>query len=269
MKRFLVAACLAMAVVFAAGLSLAGECKKLVITGHPEYPPVAWQEGSEIVGAAPELIKMIGKELGLTVVSRYAGSWADAQAAVKKGKADMLFGAYYNDERAAYMDYVRPAFMMDPVVILVTKGKGFPFEKWDDLIGKQGVTSKGESYGPKFDAFMGEKLKVEREAGIYRCFQALLDGKAEYMVVGKYPGIAQAAQFGILGKVEALPKELDSFEMFVAFSKKSPCGAALMQAFSERIKARYADGTVAQLLDEAEAKWEKKFINKAKKGGKK
>jgi polar amino acid transport system substrate-binding protein len=269
MKRNLLGAALALVLTFTAGLSLAGECTKLVITGHPEYPPVAWQEGAKIVGAAPDLIAQIGKELGIKVESRYFGSWAEAQAAVKNGKADLLFGAYYNDERAAYLNYVRPAFMLDPVVIVTAKGKGFPFAKREDLIGRQGVTGKGESFGSSFDAFMAEKLKVERADGVYRCFQTLLDGKADYMVVGKYPGIAQAAKFGIQGEIEVLGAELDSFEMFVAFSKKSPCGEKLMQAFSERIKAAYADGTVARLLDAAEARWEKKFVKGAKKAAKK
>ena len=54
---------------------------------------------------------------------KYMGTWADAQAAARDGKADMIFGIYYNDERAAYLDYVQPAFMFDEVAIFVPKGK--------------------------------------------------------------------------------------------------------------------------------------------------
>jgi polar amino acid transport system substrate-binding protein len=72
------------------------------------------------------------------------GTWADAQAAARDGKADMIFGIYYNDERATYLDYVQPAFIFDPVVVFV-KGKEFPFKGQDHLIGKKGVTNQGES----------------------------------------------------------------------------------------------------------------------------
>ena len=101
------------------------------------------------------------------------GSWEDAQAAARDGKADMIFGIYYNDERATYLDYVQPAFMFDPVAVFVAKGKEFPFAGQDDLIGKRGVTNQGESYGNEFDTFMKDKLDVARADGINGAFKDL------------------------------------------------------------------------------------------------
>ena len=64
------------------------------------------------------LVEAIAKNLKVPLESKYMGSWADAQAAARDGKADMIFGIYYNDERATYLDYVQPAFMYDEVVVL-------------------------------------------------------------------------------------------------------------------------------------------------------
>ena len=95
------------------------------------------------------------------------GSWEEAQAAARDGQADLIFGIYYNDARAGYLDYVQPAFMYDDVAIFVAKGKDFPFKEQNDLIGKKGVTNEeGESYGDEFDAFMKDKLDVTRTDGI-------------------------------------------------------------------------------------------------------
>ncbi|HEY7445801.1 MAG TPA: transporter substrate-binding domain-containing protein, partial [Vicinamibacterales bacterium] len=128
--------------VFAA-LTLAGhaafaadECSKIVATGHPQYPAIAYKDGDSIAGAAPMLVEAIAKNLKVPLESKYMGSWADAQAAARDGKADMIFGIYYNDERAKYLDYVQPAFMYDEVVIFVAKGKGFAYKDENDLIGK-------------------------------------------------------------------------------------------------------------------------------------
>ena len=74
----------------------------------------------------------------------------------------MIFGIYYNDERATYLDYIQPAFTFDDVAVFVVKGKEFPFTDKNDLIGKKGVTNQGESYGTDFDAFMKDKLDVAR-----------------------------------------------------------------------------------------------------------
>ena len=87
---------------------------------------IAFKDGDHIAGAAPMLVEAIGKDLKIPVESKFTGTWADAQAATREGKADMIVGIYYNDERATYLDYVQPAFMFDEVVMFVAKGKSVP-----------------------------------------------------------------------------------------------------------------------------------------------
>src|SRR5262245_66465136 len=78
-------------------------CTKVTLTGHPQYPVIAYKDGDKIVGAAPSLVEAIGKKIDIPVESKYMGSWADAQAAARDGKVDMIVGVYYNDERATYL----------------------------------------------------------------------------------------------------------------------------------------------------------------------
>ena len=65
---------------------------------------MAWKEGNRIVGASL-MVEMMPRTWGLKL-SRM-GSWEDAQEAIRKGTADIIFGIYYNDVRAAYMNYVK------------------------------------------------------------------------------------------------------------------------------------------------------------------
>ena len=54
-------------------------CRSLMITGHPAYMPVAWAEKGKIIGAAPELVSAIARELGVKkVTSKDYGSWEKA-----------------------------------------------------------------------------------------------------------------------------------------------------------------------------------------------
>jgi polar amino acid transport system substrate-binding protein len=255
MKRFL---CLS---VFVA-LSLTGnatfaadECTKITATGHPQYPVVAYKDGDNIVGAAPTLVETIAKQINVPLESKYMGTWEEAQQAAFDGKADIIFGIYYNDERAKYLDYVQPAFTFDDVAVFVAKGKEFAFADKNDLIGKKGVTNQGESYGTDFDAFMKDKLDVTRSAGIDAGFQALLDGKADYLIAGYYPGVAEAAKEGLKDKVVALNQALLSQEMFVAFSKKSPC-RSLASKFGQGITELTTDDSFDKMLVQAEKDWE-------------
>jgi polar amino acid transport system substrate-binding protein len=233
----------------------ADDCAKITVTGHPQYPVIAFKDGDHMAGAAPMLVEAIGKELKIPVDAKFMGTWADAQAATREGKADMIVGIYYNDERATYLDYVQPAFMYDPVAVFVAKGKAFPFSGQDDLIGKKGVTNQGESYGTEFDAFMKDKLTVARADGIDDAFKDLLAGKADYLIAGYYPGHAEAAKQGIGDKIEALNPALLSAEMFVAFSKKSPCRSLAAQ-FGQGITAMTTDGRFNTMLTDAIAAWD-------------
>ena len=233
----------------------ADECAKITATGHPQYPVIAYKDGDNIAGAAPMVVEAIAKDLKVPLESKFMGSWADAQAAARDGKADMIFGIYYNDERAAYLDYVKPAFMFDDVAIFVAKGKEFPFKGQNDLVGKKGVTNKGESYGTEFDAFMKDKLDVARAEGINDAFKALLDGKADYLIAGYYPGVAEVAKDELKDRVVALDQALLTAEMFVAFSKKSPC-RSLVEAFGNGITEMTTDGRFDAMLTDAQKAWD-------------
>jgi polar amino acid transport system substrate-binding protein len=255
MKRFLgLSMFVALAFTSTAAFA-ADDCAKITATGHPEYPVIAYKEGDAIVGVAPTLVEAIAKQLNVPLESKSMGSWADAQGAARDGKADMIFGIYYNDERAKYLDYVQPAFMFDDVAIFVAKGKAFAFKSQDDLIGKKGVTSEGESYGNEFDAFIKDKLDVARTNDIAEAFKVLLSGKADYLVAGYYPGLAEAAKAGVKDEVEVLDQALLTAEMFVAFSKKSPC-TALGEKFGQAITEMTTDGRFDAMLTDANAKWD-------------
>ena len=255
MKRFL---CLSVFVALALtgdATFAADDCAKITATGHPQYPVIAYKGGDNIVGAAPMLVEAIAKKLDVPLESKYMGTWEDAVAAARDGKADMIFGIYYTDERANYLDYIQPAFTYDDVAIFVAKGKEFPFSDKNDLIGKKGVTNQGESWGMEFDAFIKDKLDVAPANGIGEAFKELLAGKADYLIAGYYPGLAEADKDGLKDQVVALDQAVVTNEMFVAFSKKSPC-RSLAPGFSQGITEMTTDGHFDTMLKDAIKTWD-------------
>ena len=255
MKRFL---CLSMFValtLMSNAAFAADECTKITATGHRYYPAIAYKDGDKIVGAAPTLVETIAKQLNVPLESKYMGSWEEAQAAARDGKADMIFGIYYNDERATYLDYVQPAFTFDDVAIFVVKGQRVPLYRQERLDRQKGRYQPGESYGNEFDAFMKEKLDVARANGIDAAMKDLIDGKADYLIAGYYPGLAEAAREGVKDKVVALNQALISQEMFVAFSKKSPC-RSLVEKFGQGITDLTTNGSFDHMMDDATTAWD-------------
>jgi len=197
----------------------------------------------------------VAKKLNVPLESKYMGTWEEAQAAARDGKADMIFGIYYNDERAKYLDYVHPAFMYDEVVVFVAKDKAFTYTGENDLIGKKGLANKGESYGNEFDAFIKDKLDVTRTDGVGAAFKDLLAGKADYVIDGYYSGLAEAAKSGVKDQIEALSPAILEAEMFVAFSKKSPC-RSLAPGFAQGITEMTTDGSFDTMLQDATTAWD-------------
>lgn len=231
----------------------AERCNALVVTGHPAYPPVAWGSDGKIVGASPELVIKIAKELKVEKVSSVNfGSWEKAQAAIKDGRADIIFGIYKDQERLAYMNYIEPPYMLDPVSIVIRSNEKIQFSEWSDLKGLKGVTNLGESYGNQFDAYIKSNLSVARSNGVAQAFEQLLNKQADYLIIGTYPGKMEANKLKILSKIQFLPKPAVTANMYVAFSKKSKCYAELKDGFSAGIKKALSSGEVKEFTNAAD-----------------
>lgn len=255
MKRGFGLSLLLAAMFFAYAVRAEEGCTKIVATGHPEYPVMAFKEGDRISGAAPLLVGEIAKDLEIPFDSKFMGSWSEAQAATRDGKADMIIGVYYNDERAEYLEYVKPPFVYDPVQVFVASDQPFEFKGQTDLIGKKGVANEGESFGTTFDAFLKEKLTVTRVDGLAAAFDAVLSGDADYVIAAYYPATAELARLALDDKIQPLEPELFSEELFVAFSKKSPC-VALSSKFGKGITELTEDGRFRELVRDALREWD-------------
>lgn len=235
----------------------AADCDTIVVTGHPAYPPVTWATPGGLAGAAPDLVSAAGRAAGLKVTFRDMGSWEKAQEAAAAGKADLIVGIYRNDARTKVLEFLEPPFMLDPNAVVVRKGAAFPFAKWADLKGRKGVTNAGESFGTDFDGFAAQELSLGRAPGVPRAFEDLVGGKVDYLIIGLYPGRIEARRLGLESKVEFLPQQLSSAEMFVAFSRKSSCSPAARARFAAALKGAVERGEVPPLLERAEAAFRK------------
>ncbi len=228
------------------GAALAGEV--LVVSGHPGYPPVTWEENGVIVGVGAELVKAVFTELKVPYEIRADGRWIRVQKDAEAGVIDVIAGVYLNTERKAFLEYTVP-FMKDPNVVFVWKGKTFPFNTWDDLIGKRGTTNIGESFEDKFDHFAEAKLSLERVPETIQNLKKLESGRADYFVFGLYPGLSIATLEGYDDKIEALPKPILTANFYMAFSKKSKY-VHLLPKVNRIINRLKAEGTVDRWLKE-------------------
>lgn len=227
----------------------AGWAEAVISSGNQDYPPSSWAEGEAIVGVAADLLQLILQDNGLTGESKFLGPWKRVQHLAMEGNIDILTTIYRNPEREAFYNFTDIPYMDDQNVVWVAKGKEFPFEKWDDLIGKRGTAVLGDSYGPEFDKFIVEKLTMERVAQVEQNFKKLVGGRSDYMPYGLYSGMIASRIHGMDAQLSHLPHPLLSEGLYFAVSKKSS-HAGIAPLLTEGIKKYRADGTIEKLIQQ-------------------
>ncbi len=237
-----------------AACNTAAPQRPLVASGHPDWPPVMYREGDAIDGVGPALAKLIFADLGIPAEFKYAGLWDQVQAQAKSGEVDMLVAAYKTQAREEYMVY-SDAYVMDPLALYVKPGHEFTFTKYEDLIGKKGVGTVGDSYGQEFDDYIHAKLAFTRVNTDQEAFDLVAQGGADYFVYSLYSAHEELRKQNRLGDFVALKHFVAEEPFYITLSKKSPYVKYLPE-INRLIQKYKADGTVDRLL----AKYKKQFL---------
>lgn len=228
--------------------------KRFLISGNPDYPPLSWRLNKTIVGAGIEILQKAALPSRLKVEAVYVGPWARVQHEAKTGRIDAIAGLYKTAERAEYLVFLEPPFMMDPVAVFVAKGRKFPFRKLEDLKGKKGCTVFGNSQGPEFDAFAQRHLNLRYPRTVKEGFDLLLSGRADYMVHGLYPGLAVAEMEKMKARIEYLPQYLSSEGLYIGIAKNSPY-ITYATELQQALKKLRDKGIVKKTMDRYLIKW--------------
>ncbi|MDD4333154.1 MAG: transporter substrate-binding domain-containing protein [Patescibacteria group bacterium] len=249
MKKLIIILLIAASIIFAVIIYVTriNASQSYVASGHPEWAPIMWRDNEKIIGAGPDLVKMIFSELGIKIDLMYTGAWDEVQAKAKGGEVDVLAAAYKTTERETYMDYSVP-YTIDPIALFIKKGSDFKYSEWKDLIGKRGIATVGDSYGQEFDDYIKEKLNVVRVSTAAEAFAAVVDGKADYFVYALYSGEKAIKEQKLENKIEIAPTYVASENFYITISKKSPLVKYLDQ-INELLAEYKSDGTIDSLVE--------------------
>jgi polar amino acid transport system substrate-binding protein len=222
MKKILcVIAVLALALAFAGCTTTVSSTEKnpVLASGHPDWAPIMYKDGNNISGIGPNLTRAIFKEMGLNVKIVYAGSWDVVLEKAKHGELDVIVGLYKTEEREEYLCFSEP-YATDPVVLFLNENNLFDYNKKEDLVGKKGVATVGDSYGQEIDDFIvAENLNISRVSNPEEAFKRLQDGKVDYFIYSAYAGDRVIAEKKLLGFEKS--KIVSSQPFYIGVSKKS------------------------------------------------
>jgi len=216
---------------------------ELLVTAAPSI----WvsEAGGELEGPVIEITTQVFSGLDVPIKCLYL-PWNRALEYMKEGKIDVIATIFPTDKRAQYMDFSTP-YVEVPVVVIVPKGKAFPFKKLEDLVGFKGLKSLGSSLGKAFNSF-APKLNILQVSDEQQIIGMLTLGRADYGIGSKYTFLKHAKKMGNAHNIEVLPTLVNSRGLRFGFSKKSPF-ISYLPTLNKKIKQGRENGSIKKIVD--------------------
>ena len=208
-------------------LSLAaGKCDRLVITGSPDAPPLLWrdpQDPTHLIGATADVLQHVAKDLGLKIDLLYGGKRSLALDEVRSGRMDILADAPLNLGELETLDYIHPALMQLDYLVWTRKDSTLAYTTAADLHGHKGAVSERARLSAGFETFAGQQLTLQRLPSLTPAFQKLLLGEVDYVLAGRYSGMAMVQTLGMSNDLVARDVPIDQPGLYLAISHNSAC----------------------------------------------
>ena len=204
----------------------AGKCERLVITGSPDAPPLLWrdpQDPTHLIGATADVLQQVAKDLGLKIDLLYGGKRSLALDEVRSGRMDILADAPLNLGELETLDYIHPALVQLDYLVWTRKDSTLAYTTAADLHGHKGAVSERARLSASFETFAGQQLSLQRLPSLTPAFQKLLLGEVDYVLAGRYSGMAMAQTLGMSNDLIARDVPIDQPGLYLAISHNSAC----------------------------------------------
>jgi ABC-type amino acid transport substrate-binding protein len=204
----------------------AGKCERLVVTGSPDAPPYLWQDPQNpkhLIGASADLLQQVAGELGIKVELLYAGKRSQALDEVRSGRMDMLADASLTVSELESLDYIHPPLLENDYLVWTRKDSPLVYNNVQDLHGHPGAMSEKSRVTSEFGTLAEQQLTLTRTPNLTQAFQKLLLGEVEFVLAGRYSGMAMAQTLGMTNDLIARAQPVDSPGLFLAVSHNSAC----------------------------------------------
>ena len=204
----------------------AGKCERLVVTGSPDAPPYLWQDPQNpkyLIGASADLLQQVAGELGIKVELLYAGKRSQALDEVRSGRMDMLADAPLMVSELENLDYIHPPLLENDYLVWTRNDSLLVYNEAQDLHDHPGALSEKARVTPAFGTFAEQQLTLVRTPNLTQAFQKLLLNEVEFVLAGRYSGMAMVQTLGMADDLMAHPQPIDKPGLYLAVSHNSAC----------------------------------------------
>ena len=219
--------CVLLGLTVLSGLAnAAGKCERLVVTGSPDAPPYLWQDPQDpkhLIGASADLLQQVAGQLGIKVELLYAGKRSQALDEVRSGRIDLLADAPLTFGELDSLDYIHPPLLENDYLVWTRKDSPLVYNQAQDLHGHTGAISEKARLTPPFGTYAEQQLDLIRTPNLTQALQKLLLGEVEFVLAGRYSGIAAAQSLSMANDLVAGAEPVDKPGLYLAVSHNSAC----------------------------------------------
>lgn len=237
----------------------AGKCERLVVTGSPDAPPYLWQDPQNpkhLIGASADLLQQVAGELGIKIEMLYAGKRSQALDEVRSGRMDMLADAPLRLNELETLDYIHPPLLENDYLVWTRKGSALAYREAKDLHGHPGAVSQKARLTEEFGTFAEQQLTLVHTLNLTEAFQKLLLGEVEYVLAGRYSGMAAAQALGMANDLLAYPQPVDKPGLYLAVSHNSACNDPWLRGqLAKKMTELPASGLTEAVLQRNIERW--------------
>jgi polar amino acid transport system substrate-binding protein len=204
----------------------AGKCDRLVVTGSPDAPPYLWrdpQDPAHLMGANADLLKEAASQMGVKLEFLFAGKRSQALEEVRTGRMDLLADTPLKTTELESLDFIHPPIAQNEIMVWTRAGRAQPFNSLADLQGHPGAMSEKTRVTSAFESAIKDHLTLEKQPNLTQAFQKLMLGQVEFVLAGRYAGMALTQTLGMSKDLMAQPLPLDRPGLYLALSFNSAC----------------------------------------------
>jgi ABC-type amino acid transport substrate-binding protein len=162
---------------------------------------------------------------------------------------DILADAPLNSAELESLDFIHPPIVQNEIMVWTRTDQPVPFNLMADLRGHLGALSEKTRVTPSFDAAIKEHLTLEKQPNLTQTFGQLISGKVEYVLAGRYAGMAMAQTLSPAGGLVAQPLALDKPGLYLALSFNSACNEPWLRGqLSRKMTELAASGRSAEAI---------------------
>ncbi len=218
--------------------------------GTDEWPPYQNLHNKEKPGFCTEVLKHVFNSMGIEATyTQYP--WKRAVIRAYDGNMDVLYCAYFNEERADKCYYPDEHIVSgDSVLFIRSEDVGrLTFNSLEDLKGKQIGLLRGAHYFEEFLDYVNKHAHVQEVSKNIQNINKLNAERVDYIAENSVFGLIEIKKLGFEGNiVPLLNKTIERKKMYAIFSKKTT-DPDFVKNFSEALKALKQTDTYKALYE--------------------